>query len=186
MPIGQGVAVTPLQMTMAMAALANGGRLMQPMLIDRLEDEQGRVVMQYHPHVVRQVVSEATARQMVAALKTVVSTNGTGAKARLQYYSVGGKTGTAQKARPGGGGYSLDKHFSSFVGFVPADQPEVCLAVMLDEPQNGYYGGRVAAPIFKVMTERIAAYLGIRPDLSPVDVLADAQPSGRAGKTRTQ
>jgi cell division protein FtsI/penicillin-binding protein 2 len=183
-PMGHEVAVTPLQMVMAMAALANEGRLMQPMLIDRLEDQEGRVVTQYQAQVVRQVVSEATARQMVTALKGVVSTNGTGRKARLQYYTVAGKTGTAQK--PGLGGYVPGKYFSSFVGFFPADQPEVCLSVVFDEPQNGFYGGEIACPVFKAMAERIAAYLGIKPDIGSMDVLAKGTEPDPLTKTRVQ
>ena len=95
--MGQGIAVTRLQMMMAMCAIANKGWLMRPMLVDRLEDREGNVVAQYSPQRVRQVISEAAAKQMVKALKTVVSPEGTAPKAALEHYTVAGKTGTAQK-----------------------------------------------------------------------------------------
>jgi cell division protein FtsI (penicillin-binding protein 3) len=164
-PMGQGIAVTGLQMMMAMCAIANKGVLMQPMLVDRLEDCNHKVVAKYSPQSVRQVISEATAEQMVQALKTVVSPEGTAPKAALAHYTVAGKTGTAQKSG-GRSGYLLGKYFASFIGFFPADNPEVCISVMMDEPKQaqGYYGGQVAAPVFKQIAEGVANYLNIRPD----------------------
>jgi cell division protein FtsI/penicillin-binding protein 2 len=164
-PMGQGICVTRLQMTMAMCAIANGGWLMRPMLVDRLEDSHHNMV-KYSPQKVRRVISETAARQMVQALKTVVSPDGTGAKAALEHYQVAGKTGTAQKIE--NGKYVHDKFFSSFIGFFPADNPELCISVMLDDPdrKKGYYGGHTAAPVFKQIAERSANYLGIRPDLT--------------------
>ncbi len=161
-PMGHGIAVTRLQMTMAMAALANRGVLMRPMLVSRLEDREGNVVARYTPQPIRAVVSETAARLTVEALKTVVSPEGTAPKAALEHYTVAGKTGTAQKAGPGG--YQPGKYIASFIGFFPADQPEVCISVVLDEPKQGYYGGQVAAPVFKQIAERLANYLNIRPD----------------------
>lgn len=168
-PMGHEVDVTPLQMVMAMGALANGGMLMRPMLIDRIEDEQGRTVAKYQPQVARRVCREETAQLMVRALKTVVATNGTASKARLENYAVAGKTGTAQKVI--GGVYAPDKYFSSFIGFFPADRPELCILVVLDEPERklGYYGGQIAAPIFAALAERAANYLGIQPDRATED-----------------
>ena len=162
-PMGQGISTTRLQMVMAMAAIANKGVLMRPMLVDRLEDRDGNVVAQYAPQRVHRVVSEATAREMVKALKTVVSPEGTAPKAALDHYLVAGKTGTAQKS---GGrlGYLPGKYFASFIGFFPADNPELCISVTLDEPQHGYYGGQVAAPVFKQIAEAAARYLAIPPD----------------------
>jgi len=169
-PMGHEIAVTPLQMVMAMAAIANDGRLMRPVLIDRLEDDQGRVIAKNQPRLIRQVISSAAARQMVTALKSVVSTNGTGMKARLDNYTVAGKTGTAQKA--GNGAYLAGKYFSSFIGFFPADDPQLCLSIVLDEPRHGYYGGETAAPVFKRISERAANYLNIRPDPPDLHTLA--------------
>ena len=161
-PMGQGVSVTRLQMIMAMAAIANRGQLMQPMIVDRLEDRQHKVMAKYFPRAVRQVISEATARKMVTALKTVVGPDGTAPKAALDHYTVCGKTGTAQKVEHGV--YVHGKYFSSFIGFFPADHPELCISVTMDEPKHGYYGGQAAAPIFKEIAERTANYLGIQPE----------------------
>jgi cell division protein FtsI/penicillin-binding protein 2 len=161
-PMGHGVAVTRLQMTMAMCAIANKGLLMQPMLVDRLEDREGHVVARYTPQPVRQVISETAARQTVTALKTVISAEGTAPKAALEHYQVAGKTGTAQKA--GAGGYLPGKYISSFIGFFPADNPELCISIVLDEPKRGYYGGQTAAPLFRQVAERAANHLNIPPD----------------------
>ena len=162
-PMGQGVAVTGLQMMMAMCAIANKGVLMRPMIVDRLEDHDHQVKAKYSPQRVRQVISEAAAEQMVTALKTVVSPEGTAAKAALAHYTVAGKTGTAQKSG-GPAGYLPGKYFASFVGFFPADRPEVCISVMMDEPKQGYYGGQITAPVFKQIAEKVANYLNIRPE----------------------
>lgn len=161
-PMGHGVAVTRLQMIMAMCAIANRGVLMRPVLVDRLEDRDGNVVVKYYPQRVRQILTEPAAKLMVTALKTVVSPEGTAPKAALEQYSVAGKTGTAQKA--GVGGYLPGKYISSFMGFFPADDPELCISIVMDEPKRGYYGGQIAAPVFKQIAERAANYVNIRPD----------------------
>ena len=98
------------------------------------------------------------------SLKTVVSSEGTAPKAALEHYQVAGKTGTAQKA--GVGGYIPGKFVSSFIGFFPADNPELCISIVIDEPKNGYYGGQTAAPVFKQVAEIAANYLNIRPDFN--------------------
>lgn len=183
-PMGQGVAVTRLQMTMAMAAIANDGWLMRPLLVNRIEDSAGNVVTQYQPQRVRHAVSEATAAQMVKALKTVVSAEGTAQKAALTNYAVAGKTGTAQKA--GQGGYLPGKYIASFIGFFPADNPEICISIVLDEPdlKKGYYGGAVAAPVFHDVAEAVAAYLHIPPDISLAKIeVADARRTASAVTT---
>jgi cell division protein FtsI (penicillin-binding protein 3) len=183
LPMGQGVAVTRLQMTMAMCAIANNGWLMRPMLVDRLEDSDHRVVAKYTPQRVRQVISESADKLMVRALKTVVSPEGTAAKAALEHYTVAGKTGTAQKAEHGV--YVPGKYFSSFIGFFPADDPELCISVTMDEPKEGHYGGDTAAPAFKQIAERAANYLNIRPedDVHPVPETAAATEDARVVKT---
>ena len=162
-PMGQGIAVTSLQMMMAMCAIANKGVLMQPMLVDRLEDRDHTVVAKYSSQRVRRVISEAAAEQMVTALKTVVSPEGTAAKAALAHYTVAGKTGTAEKSG-GPEGYLKGKYFASFIGFFPADNPELCISVVMDEPKHGYYGGQIVAPVFKQIAEAAANYLNIRPE----------------------
>lgn len=179
-PMGHGVAATRLQMAMAMAALANDGWLMRPMLVNRVEDNAGHVITQYQPQRVRQVVNESTAEQMVKALKTVTAVGGTAPKAAMTNYVVAGKTGTAQK--PGPGGYLPGKFISSFIGFFPADNPEICISIVLDEPKNGHYGGEVAAPTFREVAEAVAAYLHIPPDLTPVKIeVADSRRTASAG-----
>jgi len=160
-PMGHGICVTRLQMEMAMAALANNGMLMRPMLVDRLEDQDGNIVAKYGPQPVRQVVSTNACKEMVKALKSVISKDGTAAGAALEHYTVAGKTGTAQKVE---NNTYVSKYISSFIGFFPADEPELCISVVLDEPKGAHYGGLTAAPIFKQIAERSASYLNIRPD----------------------
>lgn len=162
-PMGQGIAVTHLQLMMAMSAIANRGRLMQPLLVSRLEGPTGETFAQYHPRMVRRVVTEQAAKQTVDALKTVVMTDGTAVKAQLEHYTVAGKTGTAEK--PGKGGYTSE-YVASFIGFFPANDPEICISIMFDEPDagKGYYGGQIAAPVFRRVAEQVANYLKIRPD----------------------
>lgn len=185
-PMGQGVAVTPIQMAFAVSAIANRGQLMRPMLVDRLENQNGQTVLQFGAQPVRQVVSETAARQMVQALKTVVSPEGTAAEAALDHYTVAGKTGTAQKAGRTERGtieYLRGKYFSSFIGFFPADAPELCIAVFLDEPKQGYYGGKVAAPCFKQIATAAANYLNIKPDLDVEAGGPDGQLTGHTKKS---
>lgn len=164
-PMGHAITTTPLQMAMAMSAIANEGRLMRPMLIDSLRGENGEVFVKFQPQTVRQVISPQAAKQMVAALKTVPAKDGTAPKAALEHYTVAGKTGTAQV--PGGkAGYIPKKYVSSFIGFFPADHPEVCISVLIEEPdvKKGYYGGQTAAPYFKAIADQVANYLKIKPD----------------------
>ena len=161
-PMGQGVAVTRLQMLMAMAALANDGWLMRPMLVSCLEDRDGNVVQKYEPQRVRQVVGDSADKGMIEALKTVVSADGTAAGAAMKDYTVAGKTGTAQKVE--NGVYVHDKYVASFIGFFPADNPQICISIVMDEPKEGYYGGQVCGPVFRDVAERCASYLNIPPD----------------------
>lgn len=179
-PMGHGVAVTRMQMVMAMSAIANNGWLMRPMLVNRLQDREGHVVAQYQPQRVRQVISEAAANQMVTALKTVVTAEGTAPKAAMTNYVVAGKTGTAQKA--GVGGYLPGKYVSSFIGFFPADHPELCISIVLDEPKGGHYGGQIAAPIFRQVAAGAANYLNIRPDQEPTDVAVSLPEQAAGGR----
>jgi cell division protein FtsI/penicillin-binding protein 2 len=160
------------------------------MLVKRLEDDQGRVVVPYHPKLVRQVVSESAARAITAAMKRVVSKEGTGKLAILDHHVAAGKTGTAKKVV--GGVYSSSHHFSSFIGFFPADRPQVCLSVVMDEPKNGYYAAQTAAPVFKRIAEQIAVYLNIPPDAmeeapdgNTLAARSPAPPAPAAGGERT-
>ncbi|HMJ90168.1 MAG TPA: penicillin-binding protein 2 [Candidatus Acidoferrum sp.] len=179
-PIGQGVSATPIQTAMAVAAVANGGVLMRPMIVDRLVDDKGHTVMKYQSQSVRRVISYAAAVATTAAMKTVVE-KGTADKAALEHYTVAGKTGTAQKVV--GGDYSHDKYYASFIGFFPTDEPELLIYISCDEPvkKSGYYGGTVCAPVFKRIAERTANFLNIKPDIQPPEtdslMASDAAPS---------
>jgi len=161
-PMGHGVAVTRLQMAMAMCALANDGWLMHPMLVKCLEDRDGNIVEQYAPQCIRRVVSDQTDKEMIEALKTVPTPEGTAPGAAMKDYVVAGKTGTAQKVE--NGTYSTDKYIASFIGFFPADNPQVCISIVMDEPKEGYYGGLICGPVFREVAERCASYLNIPPD----------------------
>jgi cell division protein FtsI/penicillin-binding protein 2 len=161
-PMGHGVAVTRLQMILAMCAIANNGWLMRPMIVSRMQEHDGSLVQQYAPQRVRQVVTENTCREMIEALKTVVTKDGTAEGAAMKNYVVAGKTGTAQKAE--NGAYVPGKFISSFIGFFPADDPQICVSVVMDEPKEGYYGGKVCGPVFKDIAERCASYLNIPAD----------------------
>jgi cell division protein FtsI/penicillin-binding protein 2 len=163
-PMGQGVAVTRLQMAMAVGAIANGGVLMRPMLVKQLQDGDGNVVQKYEPQAVRRVVSEDTAKEMVEALKTVVSDEGTAPQARLADYVVAGKTGTAQKVVDGK--YANDRFVVSFIGFFPADNPQICISIVMDSPKEGgrAFGGSLCGPVFHNVAERCASYLNIPAD----------------------
>jgi cell division protein FtsI/penicillin-binding protein 2 len=177
------VAATPLQMVMALSAVANGGTLMRPMLVDSLVDDKGQTVVKYQPQVVRRVISEKAAKDTIIALKSVVDKKGTAEKAALENYTVAGKTGTAQKVVQGQ--YSHDKYYASFIGFFPADNPELCIAVAIDEPnlRSGYYGGLIAAPVFKRIADRAANFLNIKPDVQPDrpnDLASDKLPENPA------
>lgn len=167
--IGQEVLVTPLQMVMAYAAVANGGTLMRPRLASALVDENGKVLRQYPVEPVRRVISEETARTFRSFLReTVVS--GTGTEAALPWCDVAGKTGTAQKFDGDAGGYRGGHYTSSFVGMAPAENPRVVGLVILDEPRGAYYGGSVAAPVWREIVAAWAAQ-GHGPIALPAAVL---------------
>ena len=182
-PMGHGVAVTRLQMLYAMAAIANDGWLMQPMIVSRLQEHNGNVVQRYVPQRVRKVVSDQASKLMIEALKTVPTKDGTAAEAALKEYVVAGKTGTAQKAE--NGAYVPGKYVSSFIGFFPADNPELCISVVMDEPKEGYYGGKVCGPVFHDIAERCASYLNIPPDptlmTNAVPLVAGVMPPREGG-----
>ncbi|MDA8354410.1 MAG: penicillin-binding transpeptidase domain-containing protein [Firmicutes bacterium] len=144
---GQGIAVTPIQQVMAVSAIANGGTLYRPYVVKEIRDPRnGKTLKQKKPEEIRkEVVSEETARQVRKLLRGVV-TKGTGSKADVAGYRVAGKTGTAQKPKEDGSGYATGKYVASFIGFAPADDPEVVVYVALDEPEGSTHGGTVAAP----------------------------------------
>jgi cell division protein FtsI/penicillin-binding protein 2 len=164
-PMGQEVAVTPLQTIAAISAVANGGHLMMPQIVHDITDANGEAIASFPPVEIRQVISAATAREIVEALKGVVSARGTAALAQVPGFVAAGKTGTAEKINPKGG-YLPGKYIVSFCGFLPADNPAFSCLVMLDDPQttpDQDYGGLVAAPVFSRIGEKVARYMNLEP-----------------------
>ncbi|BBO91631.1 peptidoglycan D,D-transpeptidase FtsI family protein [Desulfosarcina ovata] len=159
---GQGVSVSVIQLATAASAIANGGMLMKPQLVRSVTDRNGRTIKRYSPEPVRQVISTHTAAEMRRILKTAISEGGTGVNAAIQGYSVCGKTGTAQKI-DSSGTYAKGRYLSSFIGFAPADQPELTILVIVDEPTVQCYGGIVAAPAFRQIALETLGYLNIPP-----------------------
>lgn len=151
-PMGQETMVTALQMTVAVSVIANGGNRVEPYIISRIEDGAGVILRDRKPSPAKPVLRPEVARTMREILTRAVE-EGTGKKARIDGIPVGGKTGTGQKVLPNGRGYSHSNFMSSFVGFGPADKPKLAMAVVLDDPKPLYYGGTVAAPVFKEVME---------------------------------
>lgn len=175
MAFGQANAVTAIQMTTAVAAVANDGKLMQPHLVRQVIDKDGQVIKQVEPKTVRQVISSETARELCEILEGEV-TNGTGKNAFMPGYRAAGKTGTAQKISPTGG-YLSNEYVASFIGFAPADDPRLVCMVVVDAPQGyPYYGGWVAAPVFKAIMEDSLRYLDV-PKRDEHDLTAENQPA---------
>jgi cell division protein FtsI (penicillin-binding protein 3) len=163
---GQGVSVTTMQLAAAMTAIANGGKLMEPILVKRIADARGNVVKEWPPQTRREAVPASVARTVSEMLTAVVEDGGTGVEAALPGFRVAGKTATAQKVDPATGKYSEDKYTASFVGFVPAEKPRLVIAVVLDEPMIGHYGGDLAGPVFRRVAEASLRYLGVPPSNS--------------------
>jgi cell division protein FtsI (penicillin-binding protein 3) len=159
---GQGISVSAIQLIAAASAIANDGLLMKPMLVRAVVDRHGQTVKHFSPEPVRRVVSSHSAATVKRILRTVITEGGTGVNAALERYSVCGKTGTAQKI-DSTGTYAKGRYLSSFVGFAPADQPEVSILVVLDEPKSQTYGGIVAAPAFRQIALETLSYLNIPP-----------------------
>lgn len=161
MAIGQGIAVTPLQMLRAICAIANGGELLEPYIIDKIVMPDGRVLRQGQKKIVRRVITEDVAAQMRMMMEKVVSEGG-GKPAHIAGYQIAGKTGTAEKLAEQGG-YAPGEYIASFVGFVPAANPQYAMLVMLDTPQGAFYGSQVSAPVFKDTLQQILVAKGIQP-----------------------
>ena len=160
--IGQEIAVTPLQMVRALSIVANGGVMVQPRIVARVVDDEGRTIYQPPTTPKKRVISERTATILNQILKSVVS-RGTGMPAALDEYVVAGKTGTAQKVVAGR--YSATRTVASFAGYVPADRPRLAILVVIDDPHGGQYGGTVAAPAFREIADGALRYLGVQPSL---------------------
>jgi cell division protein FtsI (penicillin-binding protein 3) len=192
---GQGVAVTGLQLTQAVAAIANGGLLMKPFLVRGVVDQNGRLAQENLPQEAGRVMTPAQAKALTDMLALVTQPGGTGTQARVDPYLVAGKTGTAQKLDPEGG-YSDTDYMSSFVGFLPADDPKAAILVTLDSPRGQHYGGVVAGPAWASIARAALDSLGVHPagsgprrlEASPVAptrparLAADPAPALAAGK----
>lgn len=174
MPMGHAVAATPLQIHMAMAAVANGGVLLRPQIVQEVRAPDGRVVRRFGPEARRQVLRPSTAAQLAQLLQKVVSPEGTAADAQIEGFEIAGKTGTTQKLIDGK--YVTTRHVGSFVGFFPASRPEIVLSVIVDDakvPGGSAYGRIVAAPAFKHIAEQLIQYRNIRPaPVAPRQLLA--------------
>jgi cell division protein FtsI/penicillin-binding protein 2 len=165
LPFGYGFYATPLQTVMAAAAIANDGVLMRPRIVSALERGDGDVVTKIDPVQVRRVIRPESAAQMVAIMRAAVE-EGTGGRAAMEEYAVAGKTGTAKKVVDRK--YSSTHYYASFVGFLPAENPELVIMVNADEPTTkgkSYYGGKACAPVFHQIATATASYLGLRPSL---------------------
>jgi cell division protein FtsI/penicillin-binding protein 2 len=163
-PIGHEVGVTALQLASALSVIANGGKLMKPYIIEEICDRQGEVVRKTVPALIRQVISADTAARISKMLTGVVE-EGTGKMAQVKGITSAGKTGTAQKLEPGGG-YSHNKFIASFIGFAPVEEPAVTIVVFIDEPKPYYFGGVVAAPVFRNVAADVVRYLKTKQVLS--------------------
>jgi len=191
---GQGkVLVTPIQQVAAVAAVANGGKLMVPHIVKSITDPASGEKQVTEPQVVRQVISEETSRKVGEYLEQVVSDKeiGTGHKAYIPGYRIAGKTGTAQKVSKGGAkkegsDYSADKYVVSFIGYAPVEDPKIVLFVLIDEPKvENAGGGSVAGPIFKEIMGQSLLHLGVHPDLPKDNKDAGASDDAEAAREVT-
>lgn len=159
--IGQEVAATPLQVLRAYAAIANGGYLVKPHIVSEIRTPEGQVAFSFQAGDRKRVISEKTANIFKNILKTVVQEGGTATTAAIDGNQVAGKTGTAQLIDHKTKRYSHDRFISSFVGFVPADNPKFALIVVVYEPKDQIYGGVVAGPVFKNITDQALSYMNV-------------------------
>lgn len=172
MAIGQSIAVTPIQLITAAAAVANDGQLLRPQIVREVRDHEGRVTRAFAPDAAARVLDGKTAQTVKGILEKVVE-EGTGRNAYVEGFRIAGKTGTAQKV--GEGGYVAGRYVASFVGFAPADAPKLALLVIIDEPVGPYYGGLIAAPVFGAVARDILQYLQVAPQ--PPTVAQPPQPA---------
>jgi len=176
---GQGVSVSAVQLLTAASAIANGGKLMRPYIVKEITSENGDSISKTDPVVIRRVVSEKTAKSVRKMMYDVVNRDGTGVNAALENYSVCGKTGTAQKT-DSSGKYSKNTYTGSFLGFAPAENPELTVLVVIDEPKEEHYGGIVAAPAFRKIIRETFNYMNIHSDIQ-TDTLASAPKRKKRG-----
>ncbi|MBI9074270.1 MAG: penicillin-binding protein 2 [Desulfatibacillum sp.] len=176
---GQGISVSALQLAGAVSAIANGGLLMKPRTVQAITNSRGRLVRSFPPEVLGRAVSEETAQVVSRIMKTVMTEGGTGTQAAVEGYRVCGKTGTAQKPAEKGG-YSEDSYVASFVGFAPLGNPAITVVVLIDEPTLDHYGGVVAGPAFKEITQKTLHYLKVSPEVDTTHLTASLNSGGPA------
>jgi cell division protein FtsI (penicillin-binding protein 3) len=167
---GHGIGVTAMQIINAYSTVANGGNLMRPFLVKRIVDSDNQVLEQKEPKILRQVLSKQESNWLTMMLSGVTEAGGTGRLARVDGYPVAGKTGTAQKVNPNGRGYMPKSYVSTFVGFVPANQPQFSILILVDNPKKQYYGAQVAAPIFN----KIASFALHKNGFMPIVIAEDS------------
>lgn len=159
---GQGLSVTSLQLAAAASAIVNGGDLYRPYLVNKITNPVNQITDEQTPQLIRRVIGRDTAHKLKQMMVTVTDVDGTGSRARVAGFDVGGKTGTAQKVDPVTRTYSVDKRVSSFIGFAPAEDPKMVILVVLDEPKvQKTYGGLLAAPVFSRIAEQALRYLHV-------------------------
>ncbi len=158
-PMGQEVTATAMQLTCAISAVSNNGYLVHPRIVKEIIDDNGQAVKEFPPKIGRKVISPETAATVRSVLMGVV-TSGTGKKAKIEDFTAGGKTGTAQKVE--GGVYSHNKFIASFIGFAPVERPRLAVVINVDEPHPVYYGGEVAAPVFRNVVDESLKYLSAK------------------------
>ena len=181
--IGQGIAVTPVQMVTALSALINGGKLLRPYVVKYVSSSDGKIIKENRPLVIRRVSSESLSQTIKSLLEGVVE-EGTGKRAKVTGYSLGGKTGTAQIPASNKRGYLPNKYIASFMGFAPVDSPRIAGIVIIKEPTGAYYGGEVAAPLFRRIMKRVLPYLNILPQKEELIQAKEKLPSPKRNLKR--
>jgi cell division protein FtsI (penicillin-binding protein 3) len=180
---GQGLAISPIQLITAFSAIANDGVMMKPHLVKAIVNDQNEIIKEFQPEEREEIVSQRTARQVTSILKTVVEKGGTGENASIQGFTIAGKTGTAQKVDLRTKQYSQRKATSSFMGFLPADDPQLAMLIIVDEPHGISYGGVVAAPVFKEAAHQILRYLNITPKKGSMAMVKSTAPHNNPNDT---
>ena len=174
---GHGIAATPLQVINAYSALANGGKLYEPRLVEKITEFEGEEVFRNEPAVIRQVVAPGISGRVKTILRAVVE-KGTGKNAAVPGYSMAGKTGTSKKIDPVTGKYLTGRNVASFAGFFPVPEPQYTILVVLDNPKGLTYGGETAAPAFREIAAKIINLKGLKPD-APLPGKIKSQPPAR-------
>ena len=163
MSFGQSFQITPLQLLRAVSGVINGGTLVTPHFAVGLADDEGNVTESFEYPTIENVISEKTSEDMKYILEQVVA-GGSGKNGQVEGYRIGGKTATSEKLPRGNG-----KYISSYIGFAPADDPQIIAICIIDEPVGIYYGGTIAAPVISDLYENILPYLGIEADITETE-----------------